>query len=212
MGKGPKKSDYEATEGEKMNAAVAVAEQKRFKELYDPLLQKMRDESLTQNFSEIARGKANADTMQQLTGAPMEYRNTQNIGRAGDLGAALGGQLQQANVQAKKAENQTQSGVLATARQQQDTTAQALNNIGKIESTAALAKAKSNQQVATAKFNAGASLAMAAGLQGYDNMQTSGLNPDDYNIPQNGSFFSPVGSDGRKVSSLSDRYKYGFGG
>ena len=211
MSSGPKKSDYKPTEGEKMNAAVAVAEQKRFKELYDPLLQQMRDESLTQNFSEIARGKANADTMQQLTGTT-KYRNTQNVGRAGDLGAALGGQLQQANVQAKQAQNQTQSGVLATARGQQETTAQALNNIGKIESSAALAKAKANQQVAEAKFNAGASLAMAAGLQGYDNMQTSGLNPDDYNIPQNGSFFSPVGADGRKVSSLKDRYKYNFGG
>ena len=197
---GPKKSDYEATAGEKMNAAVAVAEQKRFKELYDPLLQKIRDESLTQNFSEIARGKANADTMQALTGAPTEYRNTQNIGRAGDLGAALGGQLQQANVQAKKAENQTQSGVLATARQQQDTTAQALNNIGKIESTAALAKAKANQEVSTAKFNAAASLALTAGMQGYDNMQTDG-----------GSFFTPA-EDGKKVSSLGERWKYGMGG
>lgn len=200
MGKGPKKSDYEATEGEKMNAAVAVAEQKRFKELYDPLLLKMRDESLTQNFSEIARGKANADTMQALTGAPLQYQNTQNVRRAGDLGAALGGQLQQANTQAKTAENQTQSGVLATARQQQDTTAKALNNIGKIESSAALAKAKANQQVSTAKFNAAASVALAAGMQGYDNMQTEG-----------GSFFTPA-EGGKKVSSLSDRYKYGFGG
>ena len=141
MGKGPSKSDYQPTEAEKMNASVAVAEQQRFKELYDPLLQQMRDESLTQNFSEIARGKANADTMQQLTGTT-EYRNTQNVGRAGDLGAALGGQLQQANVQAKKAQNQTQSGVLATARGQQDTTAQALKNIGQIESSAAIQRAK----------------------------------------------------------------------
>jgi len=202
---GPKKSDYEATAGEKMNAAVAVAEQKRFKELYDPLLQKIRDESLTQNFSEIARGKANADTMQALTGAPTEYRNTQNIGRAGDLGAALGGQLQQANVQAKKAENQTQSGVLATARQQQDTTAQALNNIGKIENTAALAKAKANQDVATAKFNAGVQLAGSYVLQGLENKATTGAGGAE------GTWHTPVRDDGSRISSLKDRYLDYFG-
>jgi hypothetical protein len=202
---GPKKSDYKPTEGEKMNAAVAVAEQKRFKEIYDPLLQQMRDESLTQNFSEIARGKANADTMQALTGEPMQYRNTQNVGRAGDLGAGLGGQLQQANVQAKKAQNQTQSGVLATARQQQDTTAQALNNIGKIESSAALAKAKANQEVATAKFNAGAQLAGAYVLQGLENKATKGKDGST------GTWHTPVRSDGTKISSVKDRYLDYFG-
>lgn len=202
---GPKKSDYEATEGEKMNAAVAVAEQKRFKELYDPLMLQMRDESLTQNFSEIARGKANADTMQQLTGAPTQYRNTQNVGRAGDLGAALGGQLQQANVQAKQAQNQTQSGVLATARGQQETTAQALKNIGQIENSAALDKAKANQQVATAKFNAGAQLAGSFVLQGLENKATKGKNGEK------GTWFTPVRSDGTRVSSIKDRYLEYFG-
>lgn len=202
---GPKKSDYKPTEGEKMNASVAVAEQKRFKELYDPLLQQMRDESLTQNFSEIARGKANADTMQALTGEPMQYRNTQNVGRAGDLGAALGGQLQQANVQAKKAQNQTQSGVLATARGQQETTAQALNNIGKIENTAALAKAKANQEVATAKFKAGAQLAGSYVLQGLENKATRGANGEE------GTWHTPVRSDGTRISSIKDRYLDYFG-
>ena len=206
---GPKKSDYEATEGEKMNASVAVAEQKRFKELYDPLLQNIRDESLTQNFSEIARGKANADTMQALTGEPMEYRNTQNVGRAGDLGAALGGQLQQANVQAKKAQNQTQSGVLATARGQQETTAQALNNIGKIESTAALAKAKANQEVATAKFKAGAQLAGSYVLQGLENKATTHTAKDG--TVTNGTWHTPVRSDGTRISSIKDRYLDYFG-
>lgn len=209
MSSGPKKSDYKPTEAEKMNAAVAVAEQKRFKELYDPLLQQMRDESLTQNFSEIARGKANADTMQQLTGAPMQYRNTQNVGRAGDLGAALGGQLQQANVQAKKAQNQTQSGVLATARGQQDTTAKALNNIGQIESSAAIERAKANQQVATAKFNAGVQLAGSFALQGLENKATSGTDGNGNTV--NGTFFTPVRSDGTRISSVKDRYLDYFG-
>lgn len=46
MGSKPKAKDYEASAGEKASASVAMAEYKYFKEKYDPLLQKMRDESL----------------------------------------------------------------------------------------------------------------------------------------------------------------------
>ena len=77
--------------------------------------------------------------------------------------------------------------------------------IGKIESSAALAKAKANQQVATAKFNAGAQLAGSFVLQGLENKATRGKNGEE------GTWFTPVNSDGKRISSIKDRYLDYFG-
>ena len=71
MGSKPKQQDYQASDGEKASASVAMAEYTYFKQKYDPLLQKMRDDSLGTNDDKTLRGRANADTMQALTSAPM---------------------------------------------------------------------------------------------------------------------------------------------
>lgn len=215
MSSGPKASDYKPTEAEKMNAAVAQAEYNRFKQLYDPLLQQMRDESMTGNFAEIARGKANADTMQALT-QQQNYQNTQRVGYQGDLASALGGQLGQADTQAKGAQNAMQLSVLGTARGQQADGQKAMSQLARIKSSEAIERAKANQAVATAKFNAAAKIGLAAGMQGWDNMQTKGMKMagDGYGPPQevSGSFFTPVDENGNKISGFGARYDWNFGG
>jgi len=212
--KGPDKQDYEPTEAEKANAAVAKARADRFKKLYDPLLLQMRDESLRNNYSEIARGKANADTAQALT-SNLSYRDTQSATREGDIAQALGAQIGQANVQAKETQNQTQLGVLGTAVGQEADTGKAMSQLARINSTEALQRAKANQQVADAKFTAATNLAASFALQGWDNMQTEGLRmqADGMGPPEEvqGSFFSPVDKDGNQIKSIKDRYKWTWG-
>ena len=68
MGSKPRQSDYQPSAAEKASAAVAMAENKYFKAKYDPLLQKMRDASKTDDSADVLRGRANADTMQTLAG------------------------------------------------------------------------------------------------------------------------------------------------
>ena len=68
MGGKPKAKDYEPSAEEKVSAAVGMAENKYFKENYDPLLKKMADDVATDDTDKILRGRANADVMQTLAG------------------------------------------------------------------------------------------------------------------------------------------------
>lgn len=210
--KGPDKQDYQPTEMEKVNAGVAKARADRFKKLYDPLLLQMRDESLRNNYSEIARGKANADTAQALTNS-LSYRDTQSATREGDLAQALGAQIGQANVQGKEAQNQTQLGVLGTAVGQEADTGKAMSQLARINSTEALERAKANQKVSDAKFTAATNLAASFALQGLDNKMSEGTktNPDGTTETVNGSWLSPVDKDGNQIKGFKDRYKYTWG-
>ena len=104
MGSKPKKQEYEASAAEKASASVAMAEYKKFKQKYDPLLQKMRDKSMNEDPSTTLRGRANADTMQALTATP-NYSLTQETNVPSEMSRALGGQLQVANVSGKDIEN-----------------------------------------------------------------------------------------------------------
>lgn len=117
MGSGPNKSDYEPSEGEKASAAVAMAEYKYFKEKYDPLLQKMRDESLTDKVDKTLRARANADTMQALTSGPMARQSLTGQG-ADDLATGYQGQLGAADKAAEEIRNQKQMNVLGISRKQ----------------------------------------------------------------------------------------------
>ena len=69
MGGGsPKQAEYQPGETEKTQAAIAQADQQYFEQTYDPLLVEMRDKSRSDDASRLLRGRAQADTMQTLTG------------------------------------------------------------------------------------------------------------------------------------------------
>ena len=78
MGSKPKASEYKASEAEKISASVAKADHDRFKELYDPLLQTMREASKSTDPTRQLRGRANADTMQALT-SNLTFSQTQDL-------------------------------------------------------------------------------------------------------------------------------------
>jgi len=217
MGSKPKQKDYEASAGEKASASVAMAEYQYFKEKYDPLLQKMRDESLTDRADKTLRGRANADTMQALTSGPMARMALDGQG-ADDLAKAYQGQLGQADAKAEEIRNQSQMNVLGTARGQASDAQSGMAQAANLQTSEALNRAKNKQTVANAKMTAVGQVAGAALMQGMQNKATTGqkMGADGMGPPQEvkGSFFSPVDDAGNKVSGFGSRLAHSnfFGG
>ena len=165
MGSKPKKQDYEASEAERMSASVAMAEYNYFKQKYDPLLQQMRDESMSDDSVDKLRGRTNADTMQALTSQPT-YRQTQSTTATGDTAQAVQGQLAQATKSGLGIKNQMRTNVLGTARGQAADAQTGMAQASRLATSEALTRAKANQQVADAKYAAGGQLigaSLAAG-------------------------------------------------
>lgn len=222
MGSKPKQQDYEASDAEKASASVAMAEYQYFKQKYDPLLQQMRDKSMTEDVSSGLRGRANADTMQALTSQP-NYRQTQSATATGDMAQAYQGQLGVANTNAKNVQNQMRTNVLGTARGQAADAQSGMAQASRLSTSQALERARAKQQVAQAKFNAAGQIAGAALMQGFENMGTSaevdgamagdGMGPPEPKTVSGG-FFSPVDSGGQKVSGFKNRLGFSgfFGG
>ncbi len=222
MGSKPKKQDYEASAAERASASVAMAEYQNFKKKYDPLLQQMRDQSMTEDVASGLRGRANADTMQALTSQP-NYQQTQSSTATGDMAQAYQGQLGVANTNAKNVQNTMRTNVLGTARGQAADAQSGMAQASRLATSQALQRAKSNQQVAQAKFNAAGQIAGAALMQGIENMGTSaevdgamagdGMGPPEPKTVTGG-FFSPVDSSGQKVTGFKNRLSHSgfFGG
>lgn len=173
MGSKPKKSNYKATEADKTNASVAMAQYRYFKQKYEPLLLQMRDKAATGDGAKTTlRARANADTMQALT-AP-SYQQAQNISGAGDMAQAYQGQLGIANKAAKGIENTMKTNVLGTARGQVSAAQTGMAQASRLSTSEALARAKNKQDVAQAKLNAAVQMGTAGIAKGYDNYQSTG--------------------------------------
>ena len=149
MGSSPKQQDYEASDAEKASASAAMAEYKYFKERYDPLLQEMRDKSMQEDPSQTLRARANADTMQALSGP--SYQQTQSVGATGDMSQALSGQLGIANTSGKKIQNQMRTNVLGTARGQAADAQSGMAQASRLATSDALSRAQANQTVRSAR-------------------------------------------------------------
>jgi len=221
MGSKPKQQDYQASEGEKASASVAMAEYTYFKQKYDPLLQKMRDDSLGTNDDKTLRGRANADTMQALTSAPMAQQAMSGQGSE-DLAQAYQGQLGIADKSAEDIRNKKQMNVLGTARGQASDAQSGMAQAANLATSEALERAKNKQLVSQAKMTAIGQLAGAALAQGMQNKATTGqrdtgkVGADGKPIMETvkGSFFSPVNDAGQKVSGFNNRLAFSniFGG
>jgi hypothetical protein len=210
MSSKPKKSEYQASDAEKASASVAMAEYEYFKQKYDPLLQKMRDKSLTEDVQSGLRGRANADTMQALSRPTMQTATSSSA--AGDMSAALTGQLGVANNAAKQVQNQMQTNVLGTARGQAADAQTGMAQASRLATSEALERARANQQVAQSKMSALAQVGSTLVFQGLDNKGTRGVDADGNEVK--GTFFKPVDSKGNRVSGFGNRLAYSefFGG
>ena len=160
MSKKPKKEDYKPSEAEKASAAVAKAEYDYFKANYEPLLLDMRDFAEKQDFRSDIRGRAATDVSQALTD-DLSLNQVTNVSILGDTAGAYSGQLQKAEAAALDVKNTLGTGVLGTARGQAAEAQTGMAQASRLATSEALNRAKTNQQVAQAKFNAGITLAGA---------------------------------------------------
>lgn len=217
MGNKPKKQDYKASEAERASASVAMAEYQYFKQRYDPLLQQMRDKSMSEDIGSTLRGRANADTMQALTSQP-SYQATQSTTATGDMAQAYQGQLGVANRNAKQIQNTMRTNVLGTARGQAADAQTGMAQASRLATSEALSRAKAKQTAAMAKHQAAGQIAGALLMQGAQNMGTKGekMAGDGMGPPEevSGTFFTPVNSQGQQVKGAGARLGFSgfFGG
>jgi hypothetical protein len=213
MSSKPKKADYQPSASDKASASVAMAEYEYFKQQYDPLLREMRDKSMTEDVASGLRGRANADVMQALSGP--SYQAAARGDGGGDLSQALQGQTNVANIRAQDVTNKMRTNVLGTARGQAADAQTGMAEAARLGTSAALERARANQQVAEAKFSAAGQVAGAALMQGLENMGTES-NTANYVTGQKerGSFFTPVDTAGNKVTGFKNRLGFSgfFGG
>lgn len=221
MSSKPKKSEYQPSAAEKASAAVAMAENKYFKQKYDPLLQKMRDTSTNDNSVETLRGRANADTMQTLAGKA-SYDRAATGANGGAEAQAYQAQLGLADKAGLERKNNMQLGVLGTARGQAADATSGMTAAASMGASRVLTQAKAKQSVRSAKFGALAEAGTALIMQGGKNMKSKSavMTTDaDGNAVQakgadgkpefkRGSFFSPVDDSGNKVTGFADRFNF----
>jgi len=165
MGSSPKKQDYQASASEKASANVALQQYKKFKRVYDPLLQNMRDESKSEDSTKKLRGRANADTMQALTSAP-SYANTQVSDIASDQSKALQGQLGIASASGKDIQNQMKTNVLGTATGQAADAQSGMAQASRLATSDALTRAQAKQTKRSARNSALGEIAGATMILG----------------------------------------------
>jgi len=177
MGSKPKKSEYKPSETENTQAAIAAADQRYFRQTYDPLLVEMRDKAATEDVASTLRGRAQADTMQALTspgGGAQGYSMAQDVGSAANLAIGATGQMLAANRAAKDAKVTQQVGVLGTARGQAADAGDALAGASRLARSEDLAKASAKQQVRLAKRKAAFDIGSQLAMQGFKNKQKTG--------------------------------------
>lgn len=202
MGSKPKKSEFQASESEKMSASIAMADKEAFDRKYGPLLKNMRDQSKSDDPTRALRGRANADTMQALT-SDLSYRNTQELERSGEIANAALGQLGQAGAKGAGIQNQLRTNVLGVARQQAADASSGLADAARMETSTALNKAQAKQMERNARNAAAAQIAGSALITGINNKRTKGVNAAGEEVQ--GSFFTPVNSAGQQALGIVNR-------
>lgn len=118
-GKSPKPAEYKPSETEKIQAAIAKADQDYFQQTYDPLLLQMRDKSMrTDDTRSFVRGRAQADTMQSLTGQGPNINVARSVDSAANRATGAVSNILNADRIAQDISNKQQTNVLGIARGQ----------------------------------------------------------------------------------------------
>jgi len=149
----PKQEDYAPSELEKAQAAIASEEQRHFEQTYQPLLEEQRDLAAKEQLAPTLKGRAQADTMQALTG-DSDLSLSQGLGQSGNIAlGAISNQLA-ADTDALNAATENQLNVLGTASGQRMTAGDALANAARLKQSEGLSKAQAKQTVRLARTNA----------------------------------------------------------
>ncbi len=139
----PKKSDYKASEAEKVNAAVAKADKAFFRENYLPKQKEFVERSFVEQDTLIAQGegRAQADTMQALTSNP-NRRAVSAVDTQADLASAASAQQFQGTIQGLLGSRSDQVAGIKSANKMAAQTAAGLSTASKIATTDTLNRVK----------------------------------------------------------------------
>lgn len=196
----PKASEYKASDSEKALASVSLADKKFFREAYLPKLKEMRDMSEKQDYTGVAEGKANADTMQSLTDRPT-LAATRSVDATADLASAATGQAANAYFQGTVGKKEDQLGVLKNARGLANTATSGLSRAGRIETSNQLASAQAKQTRRAAVIRSAGQL----GAQFASNVS-------DANTFEQGQTFDPIKNRMVDNEKQGNFFQKGFGG
>ena len=142
----PKKADYKASDVEKINASIAMADKKFFKENYLPKQKEFVERSFKEQetLMSLGEGRAQADTMQALTQNP-NRRAVSRVDTEADLASAASAQQLQGTAQGLTGSRSDQIGGIKSANQMAAQTAAGLSQASKIATTDTLNKARAKQ-------------------------------------------------------------------
>tara|TARA_R110001592_G_scaffold55600_2_gene169791 strand:+ start:557 stop:1147 length:591 start_codon:yes stop_codon:yes gene_type:complete len=169
MSSKPKQSEYSASESEKATASIALADKQYFKDKYLPKLTELRDRSSKEDYQGVARGRAQADTMQALTNRP-SLQATRSVDAAADRAAAAGSQLLQGSLQGLAAQRGDQVNVLKQARGMAADATSGLSRAAKIATTKNLQFAQAKQNRRNANFKLATSTIEQMGQNRQENL------------------------------------------
>jgi hypothetical protein len=147
MGSGPKKSDYKPNESDVLNARISMQRHTDYKQKYRPMLLEMRDKAQSGDLTKAARARAGADTMQALHADVPQLRAATTVDETtADTGGALTSQLQKATAAGAGAQNDMGAGVLSAANREGAHAQAGLQQIARINTSDALARASDKME------------------------------------------------------------------
>ena len=176
MSSGPKQKDYEPTETEKVQAQLAAEEQRYYEQTYQPMFLKQMEKAEKADLTPTFTGRAQADSMQALTGQGADVGAAFNIGDAANIATGAIANIASGRTAAEKAETADKLNALSSSLGLGASASSGLAQAGRLAASEGLTKAKGKQSVRLARDDAifkgakaGASMGIAnlAGGKGF---------------------------------------------
>ena len=174
MGSKPKAQDYKPSETEKTQAAIAAEEQRYFEQTYQPLFIKQMQRAAERKLAPTFRGRAQADTMQALTGSGPQLGVVSGVSDAADRAMGAVSNIARSTTQAAKASQSDQMNSLSQSLGLGSAASSGLASASRQAASRGLAEARAKQQVRMAKNDALFSAAKAGLSMGMSNIASGG--------------------------------------
>ena len=174
MGSKPKPQDYKPSEPEKTQAAIAAEEQRYFEQTYQPLFIKQMQRAAERKLAPTFRGRAQADTMQALTGSGPQLGVVSGVSDAADRAMGAVSNIAASTTQAAKASQSDQMNSLSQSLGLGSAASSGLASASRQAASRGLAQAQAKQQVRMAKNDALFSAAKAGLSMGMSNIASGG--------------------------------------
>lgn len=170
MGSKPKRQEYAPSETEKTQAAIAAEEQRYFENTYQPLFLKQMQRAAEQKLAPTFRGRAQADTMQALTGSGPNLNVVSGVSDAADRAMGAVSNIARSTTQAAKASQGDQMNALSQSLGLGSAASSGLASASRQAASRGLAEAQAQQQVRMARNNAMFQAAKAGLSMGLSNL------------------------------------------